>query len=88
MTVVQKGSTGNLVTTQTFLFVPSVTEQLDGVQAGAAQFAVTNLTNSTLTLTEQTPGGVVVHNGTVAAGASGTLAVTGGDDVALIVTPN
>ncbi|GAA3105229.1 hypothetical protein [Streptomyces echinatus] len=83
--IIQKGSTGNLVTLQTFLFVPGITEQGDGVQAGATQFAVTNLTNRTLTLTEKTPAGAVVHSDTVAAGKSGTFAVTGGDTVALTV---
>ncbi|MFF8730368.1 hypothetical protein ACF073_28395 [Streptomyces sp. NPDC015171] len=83
--IIQKGSTGNLVTLQTFLFVPGITEQSDGVQAGAAQFAVTNLTDQTLTLTEKTPAGAVVHSDSIAAGRSGTFAVTGGDTVALTV---
>ncbi|MFI1004365.1 hypothetical protein ACIP10_34340 [Streptomyces galbus] len=83
--IVQKGSTGNLVSVQTFVFVPGVTEQGDGVQAGATQFAVTNLTNRTLTLTERTASGTVVHSGTVAAGKNGTFAVTGGDTVLLTV---
>ncbi|WP_163010763.1 hypothetical protein [Streptomyces dangxiongensis] len=83
--IVQKGSSGNLVTLQTFVFLPGIAEQGDGVQAGATQFAVTNLTNRTLTLTERTPAGAVVHSGTVAAGGSGTFAVTGGDTVALTV---
>ncbi|MEU6173225.1 hypothetical protein ABZ832_15025 [Streptantibioticus parmotrematis] len=83
--IVQEGSTGALVTAQTFVFVPGITEQGDGVQAGATQFAVTNLTNQTLTLTEKTPAGVVVHSGTVASGKSGTFAVTAGDTVDLTV---
>ncbi|MFJ7153167.1 hypothetical protein ACIQVT_34045 [Streptomyces sp. NPDC100445] len=83
--IVQKGSTGNLVTLQTFVFLPGMTEQADGVQAGATQFAVTNLTDRALTLTERTPAGAVVHADTVAAGRSGTFAVTGGDTVALTV---
>jgi hypothetical protein len=83
--IVQKGSTGNPVSVQTFVFVPGVTEQGDGVQAGATQFAVTNLTNRTLTLTERTASGTVVHSGTVAAGKNGTFAVTGGDTVLLTV---
>ncbi|MFG2608409.1 hypothetical protein ACGFT2_33400 [Streptomyces sp. NPDC048514] len=83
--VLQKGSTGNLVTLQTFLFLPGITEQSDGVQAGATQFAVTNLTNGTLTLTEKTPAGAVLHSDSIAAGRSGTFAVTGGDTVALTV---
>ncbi|MFJ6530313.1 hypothetical protein ACIQMZ_34290 [Streptomyces longwoodensis] len=85
--VVQKDAAGNLVTLQTFLFLPGITEQTDGVQAGATQFAVTNLTNKTLTLTEKTPAGVPVHSATVAAGASATFAVTGGDNVALTAPP-
>ncbi|MFF9087925.1 hypothetical protein ACF1BE_16145 [Streptomyces sp. NPDC014991] len=83
--IVQKGSTGNLVTVQTFVFLPGIAEQSDGVQAGATQFAVTNLTNRTLTLTERTPAGTVVHSDAIAAGRSGTFAVTGGDTVALTV---
>ncbi|GHG53725.1 hypothetical protein GCM10018980_37950 [Streptomyces capoamus] len=83
--IVQKGGTGNLVSVQTFAFLPGITEQGDGVQAGATQFAVTNLTNRTLTLTERTASGTVVHSDTVAAGKNGTFAVTGGDTVALTV---
>ncbi|MFG3011205.1 hypothetical protein ACGFZB_12210 [Streptomyces cinerochromogenes] len=83
--IVQKGSAGNLVTLQTFVFLPGITEQGDGVQAGVTQFAVTDLTDRTLTLTERTPAGAVVHSDTVAAGKSGTFAVTAGDTVALTV---
>ncbi|QHC33022.1 hypothetical protein [Streptomyces sp. HF10] len=86
--IVQKGSTGNLVSTQTFVFIKGVTEQGDGVQVGATQFAVTNLTDRTLTLTEKTPAGAVVHSGTVASGSDGTFAVTGGDTVFLTVPAN
>ena len=86
--VVQKGSTGSLVSTQAFAFVSGITEQRDGVQAGATQFAVTNATNTTLTLTEETAAGAVVHSATVASGASGTLAVTAGDTVVLTVPPS
>ncbi|MEU3510056.1 hypothetical protein ABZ733_19570 [Streptomyces longwoodensis] len=83
--IVQKGATGNLVSTQTFVFLPGIAEQGDGVQAGATQFAVTNLTNRTLTLTERTASGTVVHSDTVPAGKNGTFAVTGGDTVVLTV---
>ncbi|MEU3858414.1 hypothetical protein AB0F03_13745 [Streptomyces sp. NPDC028722] len=83
--IVQKGSSGNLVTVQTFVFLPGIAEQGDGVQAGATQFAVTNLTNRTLTLTERTSAGTAVHSDTVIAGKSGTFAVTSGDTVALTV---
>ncbi|MEU5254059.1 hypothetical protein [Streptomyces longwoodensis] len=83
--IVQKGATGNLVSLQTFVFLPGIAEQGDGVQAGATQFAVTNLTNRTLTLTERTASGTVVHSDTVAAGQNGTFAVTGGDTVVLTV---
>ncbi|WP_030347627.1 hypothetical protein [Streptomyces sp. NRRL S-1022] len=83
--IVQKGSTGNLVSVQTFVFLPGITEQGDGVQAGATQFAVTNLTDRTLGLTERTASGTVVHSDTVAAGRNGTFAVTAGDTVTLTV---
>jgi hypothetical protein len=83
--ILQENATGGLVTAQTFLFLPGVTEQDDGVQTGAAQFAVTNLTGQPVTLTERTPAGAVVHSGTVNSGASGTFAVTAGDTVALTV---
>ncbi|WP_153815647.1 hypothetical protein [Streptomyces sp. SUK 48] len=86
--IVQKGSTGNLVSTQSFVFIKGVTEQGDGVQVGATQFAVTNLTDRTLTLTEKTPAGTVVHSGTVASGGNGTFTVTGGDTVFMTVPAN
>ncbi|MFF9163888.1 hypothetical protein ACF081_27050 [Streptomyces longwoodensis] len=41
--------------------------------------------NRTLTLTERTASGTVVHSDTVAAGQNGTFAVTGGDTVVLTV---
>jgi hypothetical protein len=81
--IVQSGSSGNLVSLQTFAFLPGITTQGDGVQAGATQFGVTNLTNEAVTLTETTPAGAVLHSATVASGASGTFAVTAGDSVAL-----
>ncbi|MHA6765602.1 hypothetical protein [Streptacidiphilus sp. PAMC 29251] len=81
--ILQEGSTGNLVSLQTYLFLPGIAEQGDGVQAGATRFAVTNLTDKTVTLTEKTPAGSVAHSGTVASGSSGAFAVTAGDTVSI-----